>query len=143
MPYSTQPKVWFWIVALFFIFWNLIGVGLWFSETLANTEALLEGYTSAQVELHSSFPSWYSWAYGIAVFAGLFSCIALVLKKRQAVLLALFSLIAVIICRVHEITVDAWSMTGGLDHFFIIAVPISSVLLWLFARSVQQKRWLR
>ncbi|MFT6096277.1 MAG: hypothetical protein ACJAXY_001389 [Nonlabens sp.] len=143
MPYSTQPKVWFWIVALFFIFWNLIGVGFWSTEMIASSEALLEGYTAAQVAFYSSFPSWYSWASGVAVFAGLFSCIALLLKKRQAVLLALLSLIAVIVCRVYEVTVDAWSMTGGLDHFFMIAVPICSVLLWLFARSVQQKRWLR
>ncbi len=143
MAYSTETKMWFWIVALFFIFWNLIGVGFWSTEMIASSEALLEGYTAAQVAFYSSFPSWYSWASGVAVFAGLFSCIALLLKKRQAVLLALLSLIAIIICRVHEITVDAWSMMESVDRGFFLVVPVLSLLLWFFARSVQQKNWLR
>jgi hypothetical protein len=68
MAYSTQPKMWFWIVALFFIFWNLMGVGFWYAEMIVSSEALMEGHTAAQVEFYTSFPSWYTWAYGVAFF---------------------------------------------------------------------------
>lgn len=143
MAYSTQPKMWFWIVAILFLLWNLIGVGAWTAEAMGASEAMMEGYTQEQIDFYKSYPSWYTWAYGLAVFAGLFSCIALLFKKKQAVLLALLSLVAVIICRVYEITVDAWSMMVTADKVLMITVVIFSVLLWLFARSVRQKGWLR
>lgn len=143
MAYSTRPKMWFWIVAIFFLLWNLMGVGAWSAEAMAGSDAMMEGYTEEQIEFYNSFPSWYTWAYGVAVFAGLFACIALLFKKKQAVLLALLSLISVIICRVYEITVDAWSMMATVDKFFLILVPVLSILLWLFARSVRQKGWLK
>jgi hypothetical protein len=142
MAYSTQPKMWFWIVTILFLLWNLMGVGAWSAEAMASSDAFMDGYTQEQIDFYKSYPSWYTWAYGVAVSAGLFACISLVFKKKQAVLLALLSFIAVIICRVYEITVDAWSMMMTADKVLMIMVAIFSVLLWLFARSVRQKGWL-
>ncbi|MEO9953234.1 hypothetical protein [Nonlabens sp.] len=143
MAYSTKPKIWFWIVAILFLVWNLMGVGAWSAETMASTETLMENYTAEQVAFYSSFPIWYTWAYGIAVFTGVFCCVALLFKRKQAVMLALVSLLAVVICRVYDLSVDSWNMMETVDRTFFIIVPVLSVLLWLFTRNIKAKGWLK
>lgn len=143
MAYSTRPKMWFWIVTILFLLWNLMGVGAYIFEMSGDMESMAAYYTKEQIDFFTSFPDWYTWSYGIAVFAGLFASVALLFKKRQAVLLALLSLIAVIVCRVYDLTVDAWSIMDVVDRFFLILVPVLSILLWLFARSVRVKGWLK
>ena len=143
MAYSTKPKMWFWIVTILFLVWNLMGVGAWTAEAMGSTETLMENYTAEQVAFYASFPIWYTWAYGIAVFAGVFCCVGLLFKRKQAVMLALISLLAVVICRIYDLSVDAWNMMETADRTFFIVVPVLSVALWLFARSIKSKGWLK
>lgn len=142
MAYSTKPKIWFWIVAILFLLWNVMGVGAWYAEAMGGSDALMESYTAEQIAFYTSFPAWYTWAYGIAVFAGFFCCVALLLKRKLAVMLSVISLLAVVICRVYEVSVDAWNMMETADRTFFIIVPLLSVLLWLFARNIKGKGWL-
>lgn len=142
MPYSTKPRAWFWILAIIFLVWNLMGIGAWSTE-MAATDILLEQMNEQQQQLYLSRPSWYIYVYGIAVFTGLIACIMLLFKKKHAVLLSLISLFAVIITTSFNVYNGAWDIVSSSDKFFFLIVPIMSLLLWLSARSVKAKGWLR
>jgi len=64
-------------------------------------------------------------------------------KRKAAVLLALISLFAVIITTSFNILNGAWNIINPSDKFFFLSVPVLSICLWLFARNVKSKGWLR
>ncbi|WP_438961801.1 hypothetical protein [Nonlabens sp.] len=142
MPYSSKPQLWFWVLVIIFLLWNLMGIGAWSTE-IAASEILLEQMNEQQQELYLSRPSWYIYIYGVAVFAGLLACILLIFKRKYAVLMSLISLFAVIITTCFNVYNGAWDIINGSDKFFFLVVPIMSISLWLFARSAKSKSWLR
>lgn len=142
MPYSSKPQMWFWVLAIIFLVWNLMGIGAWSTE-MAAPEILMEQMNEQQRELYQSRPSWYVYVYGVAVFAGLLACIMLLFKRKAAVLLSLISLFAVIITTSFNAFNSAWDIVPTSDKFFFLFVPLMSILLWLFTRSAKSKAWLR
>ncbi|MGJ8683110.1 MAG: hypothetical protein ACSHWW_00705 [Nonlabens sp.] len=142
MPYSSKPQAWFWVLAIIFLLWNLMGIGAWSTE-MAASDLILDQMNDQQQELYLSRPSWYMYIYGIAVFAGLLACIMLLFKRKLAVLLSLISLFAVIITTCFNVYNGAWEIISTADKFFFLSVPILSICLWLFARSASSKAWLR
>lgn len=142
MPYSSKPQMWFWVLAIIFLVWNLMGIGAWSTE-MAAPEILMEQMNEQQRELYQSRPSWYVYVYGVAVFAGLLACIMLLFKRKAAVLLSLISLFAVIITTSFNAFNRAWDIVPTSDKFFFLFVPLMSILLWLFTRSAKSKAWLR
>jgi uncharacterized membrane protein YhaH (DUF805 family) len=141
MTYSTRPKIWFWIVAIIFLLWNLIGLGFLTTEILA-PELVTDLMNEEQLELYNNRPSWYLFNYGIAVLTGLFATIALLFKRKMAVLLSLISLLSIFISTGYHISTGAWNKMNASDQFFFILIPLLGLLLWVFARSVRSKGWL-
>lgn len=142
MPYSSKPRAWFWVLAIIFLLWNLMGIGAWSAE-VATPEMFTEQMNEQQTLLYQSRPAWYVYIYGIAVITGLLSCILLVFKRKYAVLLALVSLFAIIITTSFNVYHNAWNTVSGGDKFFFLVVPFMAIALWLFARSAKSKAWLR
>ncbi|KEZ92364.1 MAG: hypothetical protein ABJN73_08245 [Nonlabens ulvanivorans] len=142
MPYSSKPQMWFWVLAIIFLLWNLMGIGAWSTE-MAAPDIMMEQMTEQQQELYQSRPGWYMYVYGIAVFAGLLACIMLLFKRKLAVILSLVSLFAVIITTSFNFFNGSWGIINTSDKFFFLSVPLLSICLWLFARSAASKAWLR
>nr|WP_042291211.1 hypothetical protein [Nonlabens ulvanivorans] len=143
MPYSSKaPQMWFWVLAIIFLLWNLMGIGAWSTE-MAAPDIMIEQMNEQQQELYQSRPGWYMYVYGVAVFAGLLACIMLLFKRKFAVLLSLISLFAVIITTSYNFFNGSWDIINTGDKFFFLSVPLLSVCLWLFARSAKSKAWLR
>ena len=141
MTYSNQPKIGFWIVAIFFLLWNLIGLGFLTIEIL-DPELVTDLMNEEQLELYNNRPSWYLFNYGIAIFTALFASVALLFKRKMAVLLSLISLIAIFISTGYHLRTGAWNMMNVSDQFFFILIPLLGLLLWAFARSGRSKGWL-
>jgi hypothetical protein len=141
MAYSTRPQIWFWTVAIIFLLWNLIGLGFLTTEILA-TELLIDTLNQEQLEFYNNRPSWYLFNYGIAVLTALFAAIAVLFKRKMAVLLSLISLLTIFISTAYNLNAGVWDMMNRSDQFFFILVPLLGLLLWVFARNVNSKGWL-
>ena len=96
-----------------------------------------------QLELYQSRPVWYMVFYVVAVLSGLFACIALLFKRKSALILSLVSLFSVLITVGYNLTSGAWQIVDFTDKILIIMVPVLAVLLWLFVHTVNQKGWLK
>jgi uncharacterized membrane protein YhaH (DUF805 family) len=141
MAYSTRPQIWFWTVAIIFLLWNLIGLGFLTTEILA-PELLIDSLNQEQLEFYNNRPSWYLFNYGIAVLTALFAAIAVLFKRKMAVLLSLISLLTIFISTAYNLNAGVWDMMNRSDQFFFILVPLLGLLLWVFARNVNSKGWL-
>ena len=139
----TKPPIWFWIVSVLALLWNLIGVSQYLGQAFMTDEAkaLLP---AAELQLIEETPTWITAAFAVAVWFGLVACIGLLIRKKWAKNLFLISLIAVIIQMGYSTL-----MTSAIDLFGSVAiimpalVTIIAALLYYFSSMAAKKNWLR
>ncbi len=137
------PTIWFWILAILGLLWNLMGVYAYLIDAYEK-DVSMAAYTEAQKEIFINQPTWLTAAYAIAVFGGALGCIALLIRKKWATPLFLISLIAVI-----ARTSYYFFMTNSTEVFDIvpgtilpIAVIIIGALLYIFSKIATERRWI-
>ena len=79
---TNKPPIWFWIVSVLGLVWNAMGVNAYLQQAY-DTEGYREMYTQEQLEIAANFPAWVTAAFAVAVFAGAFGCLALLLRKKK------------------------------------------------------------
>lgn len=137
MTNTTKLPVWFWIISVVALLWNLLGVSAYLMDAYNMVEL-----TAEQTAFKEHRPVWYTAAFAIAVFAGALGSIALLLRKKLAVVLFLLSLIAVLIIRVYEFFMqDDVEMSGGTIVMPIIVVIVAALLYW-YSKGAREKAWL-
>ncbi len=79
---STKPPIWFWVISVIALLWNLMGVNAYLQQAY-QTESFQAMYDTPELlELVNSTPAWATAAFAIAVFAGALGCIVFTLKKK-------------------------------------------------------------
>lgn len=139
---NIKPPVWFWIVSVLALLWNFAGVGAYLQQAYTSIEDL-EAMTQAERLLHESQPAWATAAFAIAVFAGAFGCIGLLLRKKWANLVLLISLMGILAQQTyHFFLSNTFEVVGSEAMFMPVLVIIIGILLVFLARSAAKKGWL-
>jgi len=137
MTSSTKLPVWFWVIAVVGLLWNLIGV----SAYIADAYQLLE-LSPEQQAFNTNKPVWYTAAYAIGVFAGALGCISLLLRKKWAVTLFMLSLLGVLLTHIYSFFLqDDMPITGGIMVLPILVIIIAGLLYW-YSKGAREKSWL-
>ena len=143
MSISTQPKMWYWIVSIIFLLWNIIGVGALAAE-FADPAMITADFTPEQLEIYNNRPWWYLPNFGIAVVTGTLACVMLFFKNKLAVPLALICLIAITISTAYEVFFSgSWETLDMAGKGFALFILLMDVLLILFARMAAKRGWIR
>jgi hypothetical protein len=134
---STKPPVWFWVIGVIALLWNLMGVNAYLQQAY-RTEAFTSMLTSEQLDLVNSTPAWAIGAFAIAVFAGALGCIALLLRKNWAKSLFLLSLIGIIVQMIYNLFISkAMEVYGpGAVVMPILVMLVGIFLVWYSKRSI-------
>ncbi|PPJ43173.1 MULTISPECIES: hypothetical protein [unclassified Pseudoxanthomonas] len=132
----------FWIIGLFALVWNLIGVAMWYMQVNMSAEQLA-AMTEAQRQVYEATPGWLNIAFAVAVFAGVLGALGLLLKKRWAGTLFLLSLIALLVQMIGAYVVTpAWAAYGPVGLVMpAVLLVIALFLLW-YANKAQARGWL-
>jgi hypothetical protein len=136
------PK-WYWATALFFLLWNLMGVGSFF-QFIFITDETLKALPEAERALYTGYPLWTKIAFAIAVFGGIFGSIGLILKKKWAKSAFIISLCAI----VPQMTFDLFFTKArevygpGTEIMPILIMVIGVFLVW-FSGFAIKKNWLK
>ena len=137
MTSSTKLPVWFWVIAVVGLLWNLIGV----SAYIADAYQLLE-LSPEQQAFNTNKPVWYTAAYAIGVFAGALGCISLLLRKKWAVTLFMLSLLGVLLTHIYSFFLqDDMPITGDIMVLPILVIIIAGLLYW-YSKGAREKSWL-
>lgn len=99
---STKIPVWFWIVSIIFLLWNIMGVLSFLMHAFISEEAIA-ALPSNERALYTEYPAWTTIVFAIAVFAGLLGAIGLVLKKKWSKMVFIISLMAIIPQMIHNV----------------------------------------
>lgn len=139
---ASLPPKWFWMVAIAALLWNLIGVAMFLMQFTMSAEALA-ALPVEQRTLFAAMPAWGWGAYGVAVFAGAFGSLLLLLKKRAALPMLVISLLAVL---AHSAYIfffsDAFTLVGPGGMVLPTLVLVTAVLLVWFARRSAARGWI-
>lgn len=143
MTSSYKPSTLFWVIAVIALLWNIMGL-FQFIMPLVNPEFMLNGYSDAAKELFYNLPSWYWVFFGIATIVGFLACVLQLLRKRNAVLFFLVSMLAVLIVEAYWILgTGAPEVMGAEAVIMPIIVVILSIVLYFLSKRFARKGWLR
>jgi hypothetical protein len=137
-----KRSVGYWIVAVFALVWNLIGVAMWYLQINMTPEKLAM-MPEAQRQVYEGTPSWLNVAFAVAVFAGVLGGVGLLMKKRWATTMFVLSLVALLIQMIGAFTVTpAWAAYGPAGLVMpAVLVAIALFLLW-YANKAKARGWL-
>ena len=124
---SIKPPLWFWIVGVLALLWNLMGVSAYLMDAYMKDKTRA-AFSEAQKSIFENQPTWITGAYAIAVFFGAIACMALLLRKKWAKPLFWISLLAII-----ARTVYYFFMTNATDVFDMIQGTIVPILVLTIA----------
>ena len=143
MTTPNKPNKWFWIIAVLALLWNLMGVSRYLMEAY-NVESFRSQFNVDQLALMDGSPSWLTAVFAIAVFSGLIACVALLLKRKLAIVLFGISLLFVLIQMI-----SVWVTTNAIEVFGIVdgvvmpmIVIIISIFLYYYSKGAGLKGWL-
>jgi len=133
---SNKPPIWFWIVSVIALIWNGLGVDGYLGQAY-NTERYRNAFTEEQLEIATSLPSWITGAFAIAVFAGVFGSLGLLLRKKWAYSLLVLSLIAVIAQMGYTLFNGYYENIG-----MTISIIVFAIFLVWFSKKSKAKGWI-
>lgn len=143
MSTATKSPLWFIIVGVIALLWNLIG--LWgFSNSISMTpEQLGEVPERMRGYFEEGFP-WFYWAaYGLAVIAGVLGSIMLLLKKKWATLIFSLSLIGVLALNTWTFLIsDMPESMIAEDYIIQTSVIAVGILLLFLSKRAEREGWI-
>ncbi|MFT5511694.1 MAG: hypothetical protein ACI8SE_000087 [Bacteroidia bacterium] len=133
--------IWFWIVSIILLIWNLMGIMNFMQQANMSQEAF-DALDETQKALQENRPTWVLVAFGLAVFGGLGGCIALLLKKKIAMSLFLVSLLGVAFQFGHGFATESDMMlTPSVMVITGLVIILAFFSIWLSNYSTK-KGWL-
>lgn len=139
---NNKPSINFWIIGAAALIWNLIGLVIYVGQVSMSPEALSK-LTEAQQDLITSTPAWANAAWAIAVNAGVFGSLLLLLRKSWATPMFLLSLVAVVIQDFEAFALrDAYGVLGINSLIIPSMVFVIAIALFMYSRHAQSKGWL-
>jgi hypothetical protein len=142
-PKYSSTHFCFWIVALFFLLWNLVGVLSFFTHTFIS-DASLAALPENERALYTQYPLWTTIVFGAAVFYGFTSALGLLMKKKWARIAASISFITVLIQMIHNVFyTDSIAVYGIIEAITMpVLLVVFSLLLLLYTNRGVKKGWL-
>jgi len=140
---TVKIPIWFWVVSIFFLLWNLMGVFSFYVHTFIS-DAELAKLSQQERELYGDYPLWTTIVFALAVFGGFFGSIGLVLKKKWAKMAFIISLLGIIPQMIHNLfftkSMEVYG-PGQAATMPIMVVVIGIFLVWFSAYGIK-KSWL-
>jgi hypothetical protein len=143
---STQNNIpkWFWVFAIIFLLWNLIGVMSFFAHTLITEEALAK-LPENERKLYGEYSIWTNILFAIATFGGLLGSIGTILKRKWAKIFFVLSFLAIVPQMIHNVfftkSIEVYGMVQAVT-MPILVVIIGAFLIW-FSKYSTTKNWLK
>ena len=139
--YSPRPLArWFWIAAGASLLFMAIGCAGYLMDVMRSPEDI----PLDQRTLYEARPWWQVAAYGAAVWVGLAGAVLLLMRRKAAEALLLFSLIAAVLTFLPYAIVPAVreNITTNDVVAAVVIIAITWTIFW-FARHSKQRGWLR
>lgn len=134
MSNTNKPNAIFWSIGVIALIWNILGVGAYLAQAYM-TEDAMALLSQSEQDFYTNYPAWATAAFAIGVFAGLLGCIALLMRKKVAVLLFTLSLLGVLIQQVYNFFIQDYVEMSGTNMIGPIAIVIVCFFLLWYSKA--------
>ena len=139
---ENKPPMWFWIVSVLALLWNLAGAMAYLGQAYMSAETLAQ-MSEAERLLYESQPAWVTGAFAIAVWGGSLGCIALLLKKKWAKPIFSISLLGILAQLSHSFFMsNSFEVYGPGAMVMPIMILVVGIALVVFTNLAIKKKWL-
>lgn len=129
---NSKVPMWFWVVAVVALLWNIMGSAIFLTEVFAQ-EAAIEGMSDAQKAWVRSTPSWIYFVFGVSVVTGLLGSVGLLMRMNNSVIVFAISLVAVLIQMIYTMVIAGGLQVMGPSGAVMPAIVIILAFTWLVA----------
>lgn len=141
---SKQIKIpkWFWVLAVIFLLWNIMGLLSFIGHTFITQEALAK-LPENERALYEDYPFWTIILFAIATFGGLIGSIGLIIKRRWSKHFFIISFLAIVPQMIHNVFYTKSKEVYGTAQAVtmpILVVCIGAFLIW-FSNYAINKNW--
>ena len=146
-PWDLNGKkvlpVWFWLVSIIALLWFLMDMSAFFMRVTVTEEARMM-MTEKQKYLHRDYPLWVNIVFAFEVFGGVLAALALLLKRRLALLLFSLSLLGVLSQSIFIYFISDAVAVLGMPAILMPLLSIGiGVLMIVFSQRAISRQWLR
>ena len=140
---KVKPPVWFWVVGVVALLWNLMGAMAYIGQAYM-TDEVKAALPADQQALLENIPAWATAAFAIAVWGGVLGCLALLLRKKWARPVLVISLLGILVQMSYSFFMsNALEVYGTAQGMVMpLLIIVIGVVLVLFAKSTQNKGWI-
>jgi hypothetical protein len=138
--WSAPPGIWFSLVAILALLWNL-GGAMQFVNAISATEESMKGamMTPEQIAVISALPVWVTLLFGIGVVTSLLGSVYLYLRHKYAKLNLLLSFIAFILLSVGYKVYGVFEAMGTQQVITMSIVVVLAGVLFLLSRMIKNE----
>ena len=143
MSDTNKLPIWFWLVAVGALVWNLMGLSVFLMDVVMMTPEKLALKIPAEQELYANTPSWAQVAFGVAVICGVLGSIGLLLKQDWAAPVFVISLLGLLVQMLY-----IFGMSNSIEVYGAAAAAMPGMILFgcvfliWFAHTSTMKGWL-
>lgn len=136
MNTTKKPTTRYWIIAVFALVWNTLGVVAYLGQAYMTDDTLAALPESNQL-YYSNLPAWVTAAFAIAVFGGFLGAIGLLWRKKWAYFLFVMSLVAIITQQIHSFFIQEYiEITGAQIVLPGLTLVIAVYLVYFSKKNV-------
>ena len=141
---KTKIPIWFWVLAIFFVLWNIIGCSMYVMEMTMSDAAYADAFGAELAAVRDVYPTWGLAGYALAVWGGLLAAVLFILRRKLSPTLFIFSLIMAIIGFIPSFTNVTLKSAAG-DSFWVmpLIVVVMGLIEVIFSRKQQANGILR
>ena len=138
--WSSQPGIWFSVVAIITLLWN-IGGAMQFINSLNPSESSMGGMmTSEQIAVLTALPLWVTIVFGIGVITSLTGSVFLYLRHKCAKRHLLVSLVAFVLLSVAYAYYGVFTALGSTQIAIMSTVVVVAGLLVFLSKKIKKEK---
>jgi len=140
---NNKPSTSFWVLAVVFLLWNLIGLMFYYMQVTMTPEVMAENFNEAQQAWMNNEPTWATAAYATAVTAGVIAAGLMLIRKALALPFFILSFVAVLVQDFNAFILSDWRGVWGSSALYLpsVVIVVGIVEIW-YSRSAKAKGWL-
>lgn len=139
MTTSNKPSITFWVISVIALIWNLLGVNQYVLMAF-KSETVRENLSPERLALVDATPTWATAAFAVAVFAGAFGCITMLLRKKIAHTLFIISFIGIVVQNIDAFMRFDIAEFNAMELSMTIMIPLFGLfLIWYSKREIDKE----
>ena len=140
---NVKTPIHLWIVGVLALLWNAVGA-FDYVATQTQMESYMSQFTPEQLDYFYGFPTWVVAAWAIAVWSSLLGAVALLVRKKWAVVMFGLAIVGLLITSVHNFVLsNGAQIMGDMAVKFTVVIWIIAIFLLFYARAMAGRKVLR